>query len=233
MGFLGLGEIMHIDKGDFLTFASLAASLGILPEDDLKTLDRCEIKPGILRRHPELMPGESRSDISRDGYLGHLFRLVRLPVEERNPRLDDVIQAMKKTKCQVGDFGSSAYTNIWPLSLIYLAARHGGKVFTPPVFVFKPYATGFRAHLVALYIQIEMLIGKKRWSHRRSLKTLVKYNPENPWFLALFCKAKGRKLDIEFNELIDNIDPVDEASTGWGSCPNSVLIALARSVGKE
>ena len=220
---------MHIDKGDFLTFASIAASFDLLPDDDLETLNQCEIEPGIFRRHPEVIPGvDSRSDISRDGYLGHLFRLMRMPVEERNPRLDNVIKAMQETNCQVGDYGSAAYTNIWPLYLIYLAARHGEKVFTPPVFVFKPYATGFRAHLIALYIHIEMLIGKKRWSHRRSLKTLVNYNPRNPWFLALFCKAKGRKLNQKvFEKLLGKLDIEQHAGTGWGGCPNSVLVALS------
>jgi len=215
---------MKIDKGDFLTFASIAHGLGILPVDQRNTLEQCEIKPGIYRRHPKLTKDDSRSDISRDGYMGVLFQLV---ISNDTKRLDTIISAIIRTRGKVGTWGKSDYINIWPLIFIFTAARYGKWVPTPPIFV-GPFSTGFRAHLATLLIHIERMIGKSGYSHIYTMQKLVIANPKNPWFYALYCLVTVDHFSHgKFESLMSDIPDDDDAGTGWGSCPNRVLKGLA------
>jgi hypothetical protein len=220
---------MHIDMGDYLTFGSIARGLGLLNEPEIKTLERCEIERGVMRRHPDMGPDQFRSDISRDGYIGHLFYCLTLPRYERNKKLSDVLYAIWKHRGQVGERGEKGYTNIWPLTFIYLSARFGAWIPTPPPIATPTQYTGFRSHLLAIYILIEYIIGKRRWIHKYSTDKILGHNPKNPWFYALYCLVhREHCYRHEFNNMMDALPDNGEASTGWGSCPDPVLKGLAR-----
>jgi hypothetical protein len=211
---------MHIEKGDFVTFASIAYALDVLPFNMWGDYFRCEIQPGIYRRHADLEEHESRSDISRDGYMGVIFECVVL---KNQRKLKDIIKAGWKNRWTMGDRGNFDYLNIWPLIPTLYAAAYGKWIPTLPTLILdKPeYTTGFRAHLTALHIMTEMEMGKRRWSHRRTLKLLLNRNPDNPWFEALYVLAMGwnsEYLEFKFN--------MEEAAYGWGSCPGIVFKAL-------
>ena len=230
-------------KGDFLTFASIARGTGVpLTNDESITLALCEIRPGIYRRWVG-SPYKSRSDISRDGYLGVLFSILAGPESDRNRRLDDVIKACIKTRCKVGETGDSAYTNIWPLFPMYLAARYSKWIPTLPTIAIPPMRTGFRAHLLALFILVEHMIGKRSYWHRWSMKKIIetdsydpKYpnrvvNKDNPWFLMLYALVHGEKtnngLMAKYGASMIQLQHNRMADSGWGSCPNEVLKGLA------
>jgi len=222
---------MYIDKGDYLTFGSIARGLNLLDPHEAAIVMNCEVrgKPGVFRRHPDMGPTQFRSDVSRDGYIGHLFYCLTQPGYIRNQKLSDVLGAIWKYKGQVGERGDSGYTNIWPLTMIYLAARYSKWIPTPPPIATPTQYTGFRSHLLAIYILIEHMIGKRRWSHRYSSEKIFSHNFENPWFYALYCLTHGNRVQrTEFNRMIDVISNDGKADTGWGSCPNAVLKGLAR-----
>jgi len=219
---------MKIDKGDFLTFGSIARGLELLDPYEAAMHIRCEVERGVLRRHPDLKTSESRSDISRDGYIGYLFYCLKQTPARRNRLLGDVLHAIWKYKGKVGQRGDSGYTNIWPLTLIYLSARYSKWIPTPPPIATPTQYTGFRAHLLALYILIEVMCGKKRWSHRYSAEKIYKHNTENPWFYALYCLTHNVDCHaLVIGRMLKQVPDVGQADTGWGSCPNEVLKGLA------
>lgn len=208
---------IQIDKGDFLTFAATGAGCGItgLP------FSKCEVSPGMYRRHPDLQDDESRSDISRDGYLGVLMWAAN---NTSTDEMNRIIKAGWRRGWTMGDRGNFDYINIWPLVPLIYAVRYGKWVPTLPPLVVKQNSTGFRAHLMALTILIEMSIGKDTWTHRYSTKKLKEANPDNPWFLALYNKAHKKSQDKVYGMLL-NFN-FNEAAYGWGSCPGEVMHAL-------
>jgi hypothetical protein len=239
---------MHLadHKGDFLIFASLARALGVpLTNDESVALTQCEISPGLYRRYPEIkVPEESRSDISRDGYLGVLLSILLGPEADRNRRLDDIINVCIKTRCQVGEVGEKGYTNIWPIFPLFLAARYGSWVPTLPLIAVPSFKVsykgeeiespssqeGFRAHLMALMILIEYETGKVGTGSRWTMEKLVDKNPNNPWFIALDVLVHDRMMIRKLTTIrkaIENLPDGKLAGTGWGGCPNEVLKALA------
>lgn len=205
--------MIHFDKGDFLIFASLSAALGLkLSNGQMTDLYWCEKSPGVYIRHPRLWSG-SRSDISRDGYMGVIFRAV---VQGDNAALDRIIKAGWSRRWQMGSRGLKVYTNIWPLIPTLYMARYGRWVPTLPTFMLnvKSATTGFRAHLTALHIMTEMLVGKRRWSHRQGLRMLCKNNPGHVWFRVL----------LEVYEPVPECEDTNYRS--WGGCPAEVLEGL-------
>jgi len=205
--------MIHFDKDDFLTFASLASGLGLgLLPVQVSDLSGCEVSPGVYVRHPRLGSG-SRSDISRDGYMGVIFRAV---VQGDNDALDRIIKAGWSRRWQMGSRGLKVYTNIWPLVPTLYMARYGRWVPTLPTFMLniRGAATGFRAHLTALHIMTEMLVGKRRWSHRQGLRMLCKSNPGHVWFRTL----------LEVYESVPESEDTEYRS--WGGCPADVMAGL-------
>ena len=146
---------MDIHKGDYLTFASIAAALGLRANGpDFRD---CEIKAGIWRRHPAI--GErSRSDISRDGYLGVLFYAV---VKRNRHMVARIREAGWPRGWTMGDRGNWDYINILPLVPILYAFKWTWFP-TIPTLCTPLNNTGFRAHLLALTILIEHCMGKRR-----------------------------------------------------------------------
>jgi len=208
---------IHIDKGDYLIFAAIGTVLGIpgIP------IDKCEIEPGIWRRHYNLQSNESRSDISRDGILGVLLYAA---IKKDKKLLDRMIKAGWKRKWTMGDRGPFDYINMFPLVPLIYALRYGKWFPTIPPLAVKQMLTGFRAHLLALYIMIEMENGKRGWSHRWSLKQLIKANPNNPWFHALYNKSHKLSQN-NVHEMMKHFDN-SESAYGWGSCPGEVFKKL-------
>lgn len=209
---------IHIDKGDYLTFASIGRAVGLGLE-----FFQCEIEPGVWRRHPDLKPEESRSDISRDGYLGVLFYLTKYGYYHK---IQDIINAGWKRGWTMGDRGNFDYVNIWPLvPLLYRGV--GKSVPTIPPLAIGTALTGFRAHLCALTIMIERQMGMRRWSHKWSIERLVDHNPDNIWFAAL----ENRILGINMNDISAMWTKFDSrtGAYGWGSCPGEVFKHLVIS----
>ncbi len=207
--------MIHFDKGDFLIFASLSSGLGLsLLPNQITDLTGCEISPGVYIRHPRLGSG-SRSDISRDGYMGVIFKAV---AQNDNDALDRIIKAGWSRRWQMGSRGLKVYTNIWPLVPTLYMARYGRWVPTIPTFMLniKGSATGFRAHLTALHIMTEMLKGKRRWSHKQGLRVLCKNNPGHKWFRSL----------LEVYEFVPVVEDMNNRS--WGGCPAAVLDGLIK-----
>lgn len=207
---------IHIDKGDWLTFAAAGNACGL----DIPFME-CEVKPGVWRRHWELKEDESRSDISRDGYLGVLLWAANNPSKDLMSRM---IRAGWRRAWTMGDRGEFDYINMWPLVPLMYAVRYGKWFPTLPPLVIKQNSTGFRAHLMALTILVEMSAGKNTWAHRYSTKKLKEANPKNPWFLALYNKAHKQPQHKVYHMLL-NFN-YDEAAYGWGSCPGEVMLAL-------
>ena len=209
-----------------MTFASIASGLGRLNLDGTNALIECEVEPGVWRRHPTLEPQDSRSDISRDGYMGVIFNAIA----DGNVRMiKRIIKAGWKRRWTMGDRGNFDYINIWPLIPTLYMARYGSWVPTLPTLILdKPkYTKGYRAHLTALHIMTEMMVGKRRWSHRKTLDLLTDRNSHNPWFHALWLVAMGSDPgeDLNLQLDIDSFD-MDTAAYGWGSCPGEVMYAL-------
>lgn len=213
-------------KGDFLIFASIAAAHGLV---DLLTqckLIDCERAPGLYERYPDIkVPEESRSDISRDGYLGLLYGLI---LNKRKMTMDRVIRSGLLRLGHVGRIGAFDYVNVFPVLPLFVAARYGSWVPTLPVLTSRRLkgTVGFRAHLMALTVMIELLIGKRRWSHRYTMRKLVADNPQNEWFfeLARACGVNPTRTRLPFY----TIPLTGEAATGWGSCPNVVMLELIK-----
>lgn len=208
---------IHIEKGDYLIFAAIATTCGY---KDLP-FAKCEIEPGVWRRHWELQEHESRSDISRDGYMGVILYAV---VNNDRAMISRIIKAGWRRRWTMGDRGKSDYINIWPLIPTLYAARYGRWIPTLPTLIIKMNSTGFRAHLMALNILTEMLMGKRKWIHRYSTKKLIEANPDNPWFRALYNVAHRRSQD-DVVAMMLNFN-FEEAAYGWGSCPGEVMHAL-------
>ena len=210
---------MKIHDGDFLTFASIGTAVGVMPLDQQITFRNCEVAPGIWRRHPQIGK-RSRSDISRDGYLGVMFEAA---VNRRKDVLKRIIKAGWRRGWSMGDRGNFDYVNIYPLvPTLYMLFL--GKWFpTLPTWIpdIPKYTTGYRAHLTALHILTEVVAGKDRWSHRDTMSKLYLANPENPWFITLRSLVFGLDTTDYRFEFSDQ-----EAAYGWGSCPAEVFKGL-------
>lgn len=207
---------MEIAKGDYLTFASIATALGI----DSVPFKKCEVESGVWRRHWELQQHESRSDISRDGYMGVVLYAV---LKKDNAMLDRIISAGWKRMWKMGEYGNWDYVSMLPMVPMIYAARYKWLPNIPAIMLPK-YDSGYRAHLLALYILIDMECGRSNWSHRRTLTKLVEANPNNPWFKALYNRAHGKSQD-DVHRMMDSFDN-SESAYGWGSCPGPVFRAL-------
>lgn len=212
---------MHIDKGDYLTFAAIGAALGL----DTGHWEACEKSPGIYRRHPDLEDWESRSDISRDGYLGVLFNSVVLG---DTARINRVLWAILETGGTVGKRGNWDYVNILPLLPLFLAARFKWVPFLPMLLP-KAFLTGFRAHLVALTVMIQLEVGGT--GSRRVVRQLVEANPLNPLFLSILARLEGTS-QLPSRVLLSATEPA-EGAHGWGSCPWEVFRGLVLFNGKS
>lgn len=204
---------VHIDRGDFLTFASIAAALDVPYEGPDWGL--CEVEDGIWRRHPEIGT-RSRSDISRDGYMGVIFNCL---VNDDQESLDRIIDAGWGRGWTMGDRGHWDYVNIAPLAPILLATRWGWFP-TLPTLCTGWNNRGFRAHLLALTIVIERLIGKDRWSHRQGAKGIHEKDPNNPWFRVLY------QVVHDMEPTIPRKFRMEKSGYSWGGCPGEVHKAL-------
>lgn len=204
-----MSELPHIDKGDFLTFASISKALG-MPY----SIESCEIEPGVWRRHPDLKVSESRSDISRDGYIGLIFYAL---VSGDRDILARVRSAGWKRRWTMGDRGLFDYVNIWPL-IPYLYAAKWKWFPTPPVLIMGKGKTGYRAHLAAMIIMVDILLGKSYNRHTASIEKLIKHNPTNNLFRAL-----GGMTLVIIN---------GEHDYDWGGCEPELFDLLVRFAGQ-
>lgn len=207
---------MNITRGDYLVFAGLGSSVGL----DLP-INQCEVEPGVFKRH--WLPFDSRSDISRDGYLGVLHHIS---AKDDKAMLDRIIKAGWKRKWTMGDRGDFDYVNIFPLVPIIYAMRYGSWIPTIPTIALGKMLTGFRAHLLAITILLELRIGKKSMWHKWSMRRLVKANPKNPMFRALLDYLEGT---FTFRLSREEFD-WEEGCYGWGSCPPEVFYAVTQFI---
>jgi hypothetical protein len=207
--------MLDIDMGDFLTFASIADALGL--EYDGPHFRDCEVEPGLWRRHPEL-GDHSRSDISRDGYMGVLFNALVTQDDQIHKRM---IEAGWRRCWTMGDRGNLDYINIWPLVPV-LYAMNDNRTPTIPTLCTSFNDDGFRSHLLALIILIERLIGKDRWSHRQGSRGIYYANRHNAWFEELYrlCHGlpPGRAKPFEYH---------------WGGCPYDLFVALTEFTAEQ
>ena len=208
-----MSDTEEIERGDYLTFASIG---------NLPGWKSCELRPGIYRRHPDLDPSESRSDISRDGYLGVLWRSL---VDGDTARIDRILGAILKTGGTVGERGNFDYINILPLLPLFLAARFKLMPFLP-LWIPEQFTTGFRAHLVALSVMIELESGCSGWTSQRAIRKLVSANPENPLFLSILCRMLGTSQTTTLDLLAQT--PPETSPHGWGSCPFEIFKTLTQ-----
>ena len=220
-------------KGDFLTFASIASV--VCPDkvraEDAIDLTNCLTKEGVLVRHPDLKENESRSDISRDGYIADLFSLVDM-VEESEPYIDNLISVGWSRKWTMGKRGNFDYINIWPVVPLIYAFKYKGKmpIIIPPAFLLKfgKAAKGHRAHFFSLVVLTLIKLGYNKSRFTSIMKVISDNNKGNLWFEVLYCLASGSK--VSDSALI--LDSLPEGGyggwTGWGSCPNEVLNGLHR-----
>lgn len=210
--------MIQLHKGDYLTFASIANAVGV--EVDGVDFRFCEKEPGVWRRHPDI--GErSRSDISRDGYLGVILMAV---VHGRDWYINDMRKAGRRRNWTMGDRGNFDYINIWPLVPILYSHKYKW-IPTIPTLCTKFNNKGFRAHLLALTILIEHCMGKRRWSHRQGAKGLRERNPDNLWFRALANLVTGGPRNYYSPGVFD------EDEYHWGGCPLELFIALTNFTG--
>ena len=200
--------MIDLDNGDFLTFASIASAVGVEVNSSWHWKD-CEVTPGIYIRHPELQDSQSRSDISRDGYMGVLFNQA---MKGDTPTVQKIRKAGLKRRWTMGIRGDFDYINIWPLVPILYAFKWRWMP-TIPTLCTPLNNQGFRAHLLALTVCIERSLGKKRWSHKQAARGLMMENPRNPWFRALSLRITG-----------DSFGVGDEYH--WGGCPPELHEAL-------
>ena len=172
---------MEIQRGEYLVFAGLGSSVGLkeLP------IARCEVESGVFKRY--WLSFDSRSSISRDGYIGVLHYIV---ANNDTVMLDRIIKAGWKHKWTMGE-GDFDYVNIYPLIPLLYAMKYGNWIPTIPTICVGKMKTGFRAHLLAVTILLELRMKRKSIWHLRSMKTLVGNNPDNPMFLALYNYING------------------------------------------
>lgn len=202
---------INIHKGDYLTFASIAAAVGVkVNGPDFR---ECEIRPGVWRRHPAI-GGRSRSDISRDGYMGVLLYAA----VKRDPGMVERIRkAGWRRLWTMGERGNFDYINIWPLvPVLYKWIPNIPTLCTPW------NNTGFRAHLLALIILIEHVMGKRRWSHRQGARSLTEKNPGNPWFRELYRLTEGHPGQAVTSDIYER----HWDTYHWGGCPPKLHKAL-------
>lgn len=206
--------------GDYLVFAGLGSSVGL----DLP-IARCEVEPGIFRRH--WLPFESRSDISRDGYLGVLHYIA---AKNDMAMLNRILHAGWKRGWTMGDRGDWDYVNMLPLVPLMYMLKYGGWFPTIPTICVGKMKTGFRAHLLAITILLELRAGKKSFWHKWSMRRLVKYNPENPMFLALLNYIENKdNLLVDFHIDLEYCK-WEEGCFGWGSCPPEVFYRVTKFI---
>jgi hypothetical protein len=204
--------MIQIHKGDYLTFASIGDALEL--DADGPFFKSCEVQPGIWRRHPDI--GErSRSDISRDGYLGVIFNAL---VRNDHSMITRIREAGPARRWTMGDRGNFDYINIWPLVPILYAFKYQWMP-TIPTLCTKFNNRGFRAHLLAIAILIEHLMGKDRWSHRQGAKGLAERNNANRWFDELDRLVHGRPANLR------RLPPYGR-DFHWGGCPQEVFEGL-------
>ena len=209
---------MKIKLGDYLVFAGLGSSVGL----DLP-IDKCEVEPGVFQRH--WLPFDSRSSISRDGYLGVLHWIV---ASWDIPMLDRILKAGWKRGWVMGE-GEFDYVNMLPLVPLMYAIKYGAWVPTLPTIALGSMLTGFRAHLLAITILLELRIGKKSMWHKWSMEKLVKSNPDNPMFRALLNHIIGRT-QFAVVKMCKESDKWEEGCFGWGSCPPEVFLAVTKFI---
>lgn len=210
---------MDIARGDYLVFAGLGSSVGMT---DLP-ISRCEIQTGVFQRH--WLPFESRSSISRDGYLGVLHNIV---ATDNRYMLDRIIRAGWQRKWTMGE-GNFDYVNMYPLVPLMYAIKYGSWVPTVPTICVGKMKTGFRAHLLAITILLELRIGKRSMWHKWSVDKLVRNNPKNPMFRALQNYLYGRSQNSA-RMLCQGSDKWVEGCFGWGSCPPEVFLAVTKFI---
>ena len=209
---------MDIPRGDYLVFAGLGSGVGL----DLP-IEKCEVESGVFRRH--WLPFDSRSSISRDGYIGVLHYIV---ANNDTVMLDRIIKAGWKRNWTMGE-GDFDYVNIYPLVPLLLALRYGNWVPTLPTISVGKMLTGFRAHLLAITILLEIRMGRKSFWHKWSMKRLTKANPDNPMFLALYNYIDGYTQQ-NVQRLCKESSSWNEGCFGWGSCPPEVFYAVTQFI---
>ncbi len=210
-------------SGDFLVFASLKAAIG---GKDLGVRE-CEVSPGTWVRAPEAF--ESRSTISRDGYLG----LLHFCISKKDPSIISRIlkagfprgfqqgRALRK----MGFWEEFDYVNILPflghLLLVYFFLK-GWPHFLlriipklPLFLVGKSAKEGFRGHLALVLIWLEARVfGWERLPlfSRIALKSLVESNPRNAFFAAAWARSTGGN----FKKAQRLLEATKEDDITWG-----------------
>jgi hypothetical protein len=207
-----------IERGDWLTFKSIGWAVVGSPTHTFESWADCEIDYGVFRRHPELRVSESRSDISRDGYIGVLFALAA----GRNNRtlwgralLQRILRAGWRRGWTMGNRGEFDYINIGPLVPWILMLRYGRWVPTPKLtwLVRGKWATGYRAHLWVMLILIDLCAGKSWYKHESAIGRLRVANPHNRLFRIM-------NLDGDHQLHDDNYE--------WGGCTPDIFNGLCR-----
>lgn len=219
-------------KGDHLTFASLGLSVD-LPYGIMN----CEHLPGVFRRYSGKF--QSRSSISRDGYLGLLHYIV---AKKDKALINRIIKAGWERNWNFDTMpelkSSSDYTNMFPLIPLFYIVRNyfvrnyisfPDKILlsfycNPPLLNAK---TGYRAHLTSIIVLLAMRLGVKSLYHRWIIKTLVKHNPNNPLFNLMHYKLEDKEYDYKkvMSTFEDKI-----GCHGWGSCEPIVFKKLCELV---
>ena len=205
-------EITH--RGDYLTFAALGVSVGLPYE-----VSECEREPGVYTRH--WLPFDSRSSVSRDGYLGVLHWAVSTGDIDRVNR---IIKAGWGRRWNMGE-GNWDYVNMSPLIPTLYAIKWGIPRLSGliPLVALPKLRRGYRAHLLAISVLLQLRLGYKSWISQWSMGKLVESNPSNPLFNLIYNKMSGRvyNYDTIMSKFENKI-----GCHGWGSCEPAVFRAL-------
>jgi len=232
---------------DNLTFMSLWSAFTSNAETDVYGL---ELRPGEWHRDTKgCFPNDSKSEISRDGFI---MLLNYLRVQEDSSALHRIWDYGVEHNWIMGD-GPWKLTNMLPL--VPVLAKMINKEWTPPVvaynvlsmdidshydahtndvkFTKKDLLTGFRGHLLTMYLY---LVGKLNGSLNelefKAVQMLYEENSNNPLVLAVYHRFgdgdQGSAIEILNSDVKNPWEVTTETGVyGWGSCPKIVHFVTA------
>lgn len=213
---LDMGAGLYPHRCDRLTFNGLFSGYGKPQDMGGFYYD------GLLHRDVSpCYPGFSRSEISLDGILGLLHHIQTW---DDRKSLDRILDIGEKNNWIMGD-GPIEYTNIW--ALVPIIYEMAGESLVTDI---KDVLKGYRGHVGAMYIHLRgRVYGSISEAEFRALQALKVASPLNPLYSALFHRYSDGD-QSETIELLDKIFtdkfPEGSATTGWGSCPDSVLYII-------
>jgi len=210
-----LGDAAYRHRCDKLTFRALASAFG-----NRELLEGHEYgAPGQFHRDVETCyPGDSRSEISLDGYLSLAHHIWTY---QDDTLLQRIISYGRNNGFVMGE-GPIKYTNI----LLLVPTLYGMQSKLTLV-DFDSLLAGYKGHIVALYIHLKGRVnGRISDLELHVLEQLVRSNENNPLYQAIYHTYLDGDQSEAISILMKDFPPdfpSGEAKYGWGSAPDSVV----------